>query len=454
MFMKLNFYGANREVTGSCHLLEVAGKRVLIDCGAYQGGDYIEGKNFEDFPFDPATLDAVFVTHAHLDHIGRLPKLFLNGYRGPIYATHATCDILPIQLEDAYQIMVYNHKKFQYPLLYSQQDVEEMENHLRPIDYRTTQEVFPGLKVTYHDAGHIFGSAFILIEGDGKRIVFSGDIGNINAPIIQETEKLPLCDALVLESTYGNRLHPPYVSRKESLKKVLLEAVALGGTIMIPSFSIERTQELLYEFNSLIEEDHALPSIPVFLDSPLAINVSKVFMKYPQYYDKEALARVQRGDNFLEFPYLRVTYSREESKQINEHKGQKIIIAGAGMMNGGRIQHHALRYLSDPTSTLILIGYQANGTVGRKIQNGDPVVHIMREQVAVRCAVKTMTEFSGHADKDKLIKWVYDSKDSLKSIFLVHGEEENSKEFSESLLSAFPQIKTTVPEFNSVVEII
>lgn len=447
--MKLHFCGANKEVTGSCHLLEVAGKNILIDCGLFQGGDYAEGKNFDQFVFDPTTIDAVLVTHAHLDHIGRLPKLFVEGYRGPVYATHGTCDIIPLELNDACHIMEYNHKKFQYPILYTEKDVEKLQEHMRPVDYRISFEVFPGIIVTYYDAGHIFGSAFILVEGDGKRIVFSGDIGNINAPIIQETEPLPECDALVLESTYGNRLHPPYTSRKESLKKVLLEAIELGGTIMIPSFSVERTQELLYELNSLSEDDHVLPSIPIFLDSPLAIEVTKVFERYPQYYDVDALARVKRGDNFLEFPNLRETYSRDESKQINSHKGQKIIIAGAGMMNGGRIQHHALRYLSDPTSTLVLVGYQAHGTVGRKIQDGDPIVHIMREQVAVRCAVKTMTEFSGHADKDKLIGWIKALERKPKTIYLVHGEDENSQDFAKSLSDEFSTTNIFVPVFGS-----
>ncbi len=451
--MKLHFCGANKEVTGSCHLLDVAGKKILVDCGMYQGSDYAEGKNFEDFSFDVRSVDAVLVTHAHLDHIGRLPKLFTDGYHGPVYATHATCDIVPLELEDAYQIMSYNHRKFQYPMLYKEEDIAKLESHLRPVDYRRSFEVFPGVTVTYYDAGHIFGSAFILVEGDGKRIVFSGDIGNVNAPIIQDTEPLPACDALVLESTYGNRLHPAYVSRKDALKAVLLEAIERGGTIMIPSFSVERTQELLYELNALVEEDHVLPTIPVFLDSPLAIDVTKVFEKYPQYYDEAALARVQKGDNFLEFTGLRETYSRDESKEINFHKGQKIIIAGAGMMNGGRIQHHAMRYLPDPTSTLVLVGYQAFGTVGRKIQDGDPMVHIMHEEVSVRCAVKTMTEFSGHADKAKLMNWIGASSGQPKNIYLVHGEDQNAQDFAEALTGEFSQIQTVIPEFGSVVEV-
>jgi metallo-beta-lactamase family protein len=370
-----------------------------------------------------------------------------------VYATHATCDIIPLELEDAYQIMSYNHRKFQYPMLYKEEDIAKLESHLRPVDYRRSFEVFPDVTATYYDAGHIFGSAFILVEGDGKRIVFSGDIGNVNAPIIQDTEPLPACDALVLESTYGNRLHPAYVSRKEALKTVLLEAIERGGTIMIPSFSVERTQELLYELNALVEEDHVLPTIPVFLDSPLAIDVTKVFEKYPQYYDEAALVRVKKGDNFLEFTGLRETYSRDESKEINFHKGQKIIIAGAGMMNGGRIQHHAMRYLPDPTSTLVLVGYQANGTVGRKIQEGNPMVHIMHEEVSVRCAVKTMTEFSGHADKNKLVGWINGAPTTPKQIFLVHGEDGAASEFLETLHTEFPAVQSSNPEFDSVVEV-
>ncbi len=450
--MKLTFCGASHEVTGSCYLLETSTKRFLIDCGMFQGSDFNEAKNGDPFPFDPKTIDAVLVTHAHLDHTGRIPKLIRDGFSGRIFMTKATIDLARLVWDDAYGIMEYNHRKFQAPILYNTNDIANASAACEGVDYGTVVDLGGGVSAVWKDAGHIFGAAFIEITADGKTIAFSGDIGNVNVPILKDTESLGEIDTLLCESTYGDRIHEDIETRRATILRLVKEGVAKGGTIMVPSFSIERTQEFLFELHKLSEHDQTLPQIPIFLDSPLAIDATKVFKRYPEYYDEEAEQYFSNNDDFLNFPQLRIAYTIEESKRINNVRGPKMVIAGSGMMNGGRIQHHALRYLSDPNSTLIIVGYQAVGTPGRRIYEGAKTVRVLGQEVDVRCAVKAIGALSAHGDQAKLLHWVGTAKKMPKEIYCVHGEPHAATELAHRLRDMY-KVNTFVPGVGDVVEI-
>jgi len=418
-------------VTGSCSLLEAGGKKILIDCGAFQGGDFVEERNGDPFVFNTKELSGVIITHAHLDHIGRLPLLIKNGYDGFIYATPPTVDLIKLILEDAYEIMAYNAKKFGFPILYSLDDVGAVMARCKKVDYYE-KFVLPGpeeVSFTYHDAGHIFGSAFVQISAEGKSVVFSGDLGNVKVPILRDTDKLPdNVDFLVCESTYGDRLHDTGVDRIGVIKKTVQNALNRGGVLMIPAFSLERTQEILYVLNDLIDRQKALPpNLPIFLDSPLAIDATEVFEHHTKYFDEEAKKYLFSGDDLFNFSGLKICYSRDESKKINSVPGKKIIIAGAGMMNGGRIQHHALRYLSDERNTLFFTGFQASHTLGRKILDGASSVDIFGERVPVRCRVEFADVMSGHADRARIVNWIANGGEAPKNVCLNHGEPNQSE---------------------------
>ena len=439
-------------MTGSCHLLITKNKRILVDCGMFQGSDFNAGKNFDDFPFDPKSIDALLVTHAHHDHVGRIPKLVKDGFRGSIYMTKATVDLTPLIWNDAFSIMSYDHEKFDYPMLFEKEDIAEAQSLCKGVEYGQSIDLGGGVSATWKDAGHIFGSAFIEVFADGTRIGFSGDIGNDGVPILKETETLGTVEFLLCESTYGDRLHEPVDSRRKIILDAIKRGVARGGTIMVPAFSLERTQEILYELNTLAEYDHALPNIPIFVDSPLAIDATKVFEKYHEYYDGDAKARYESGDDFFNFPNLHLTYSKQESQNLNRMRGAKMVIAGAGMMNGGRIQHHAIRYLPDPHSTLLIVGYQAYGTPGRRILDGDKTVSLLRQDIKVECAVEYVSTLSGHGDQKKLTNWVGGSKKSLTKVFCVHGEETTSLTFA-SVLKESCAVETYVPHYKETVEL-
>ncbi|MFA6105046.1 MAG: MBL fold metallo-hydrolase [Patescibacteria group bacterium] len=472
--MKLTFFGAAGEVTGSCSLLETGEHKILIDCGMFQGGEGNEQKNQNPLPFSPAALTAVLVTHAHLDHVGRLPLLTKNGFKGFIYATPPTRDLARLIMEDAYGVMEYDHRKFGRPLLYEMRDVENVMAQFKTVDYYKPLQISRGknllhqvkkiikknkpaedpnsVTVTFHDAGHVFGSAFIEIESEGKRAVFSGDVGNVSVPILRDTDLLPKnIDVLICESTYGDRTHESSDRRKELLEEAIKKTISQGGVLMIPSFALERTQELLYTLNDLIDRHHDLKRVPIFLDSPLAIDALKVFEKYPEYYDEEADKFYNDGDDLFNFPGLVLTYTRDESMKINHTPSPKIIIAGAGMMNGGRILHHAMRYLSDHRNTLLIIGYQAHGTLGWQLLNGHTHVQIHGESIPVHCEVKMLNAFSAHGDRNKLIKWIENNRNSVKKVVLNHGDPDQTSAFAKSLNEL--KIDAVAAEFNKTMEI-
>lgn len=450
--MKITFNGAAGEVTGSCHHIEINGHKLLVDCGQFQGSHYIEDRNYNPFGFNAAELDAVMITHAHLDHTGRVPQLIHQGFEGPIYANHATKDLTKLIWEDALGVMLYNQKKYEDPPLFHQDDIDSAWRHFKGVDYGRQIAVAEGVQASFFDAGHILGSAFIRLEAEGKTVVFSGDIGNSHVPIVRETHPLGEVDALVLETTYGAVSHEDPEKRIYLLQGAIVDTMKRGGVLMIPAFSLERTQEILYEMNQLVESK-LMPRVPIFLDSPLAAAATEIFEKYPQYYDEAAHYLVGKGDNFFKFPGLVVTNTSDESKRINDMRGPKIIIAGSGMINGGRIQHHVLRYVSDPKSMVLIISYQAEGTIGRRLLQGAKEVKIYGQTVPVHAEVRAIGAYSAHGDQNKLVRWVADAKRPPKKIFLVHGEPASRDSMEEKLKVALPGVEVFKPMVGESAEV-
>ena len=422
--MKLTFYGGVGGTTGANYLLESNGTKIMVDCGLHQGSHYAERRNFEPFPYDPKEIAAVFITHSHLDHTGRLPPLIRAGFKGTIYSTPATKDFAELMLLDSEHILGKEAEREKRPLLYTTEDVVRTREHWQGLRYHNPVTV-GGFTVELFDAGHILGSAIIKIQAEGKTIVFSGDLGNSPAPIIQPTEKIDAADYCVVESTYGDRVHEHVDERKEQLEDVIEDTVRTGGTLMIPAFAMERTQELLYHLHQLFKEER-VPSVPVFIDSPLAIKLTAVYKKYESYFNPETAHIAKSGDDILNFPGLRLTLTTEQSKEINNVPPPKVVIAGSGMSNGGRILHHEIRYLPDPKSTILFIGYQAKGSLGRAILDGAREVRIFGETVPVRCKKVNIAGYSAHADQPLLLKWLSPMRQSLKKVFVVQGEEESS----------------------------
>jgi metallo-beta-lactamase family protein len=450
--MKITFHGAAHEVTGSCHLLDTGSHRLLLDCGMFQGSNYNEGKNHDAFEFDPKTIDAVLVSHAHADHTGRIPKLVRDGFAGPIYMTKATSELSRIIWDDSLRIMQYNNRKFQSPVLFSEGDIARAAAACVGVSYRQEIDFGGGVSAVFKDAGHIFGAAFIEVTAEKKTVAYSGDIGNQNVPILRETDQLGHIDVLICESTYGDRVHEAEKTRREILLKIIKDGCQRGGTIMMPAFSLERTQEILYDLDQLAEHDKTLPDMPIFVDSPMAIRAIPVYKKYPEYYDREAYQQYLGGDDFLDFPRLKLTLSKEESIRINSVPTPKMIIAGAGMMNGGRILHHAKRYLPDPKSSLIIVGYQARGTLGRKLYEGAETVNIHGDKIPVRAHVRAIGALSAHGDQKKLMSWIRNAQGRPQKVYFVHGEPHASTELAHRVRDAL-SIQTYVPERDEVFEI-
>ncbi len=431
--MKLHFFGAAGEVTGSLYLLEIKDKKIIVDCGMFQGSKFADVKNLEAFKFDPTEIDAVVVTHAHADHNARIPKLVHEGYRGPVYATDVSAKLIPIVWYDAAKIMDYDHKKTGDERLYTAIDVDRAVEHIEPVEYGKTINLTQDITITFHDAGHILGSAWVTITNEDFSYVFSGDLGNVDVPLVKEKEPYEGSDVLIMESTYGDRTHGPGTDRAEKLKEVLIDTVERGGVLMIPAFSLERTQEILYELNYLIDECKCVPKVPIFLDSPMAIRATNVYTESTHVMDKEAREKVGAGDALFDFPGLKMTMATDESKAINNVPNPKIIIAGSGMMAGGRIMHHLKRYLKDPKSTLLIVSYQAQGTLGSKIQSGAKSVSIYGEKIEIKCLVTQIGAYSAHADSDMLIDWVKGAKKKPKHIYLTHGDPESAEALAERL---------------------
>ena len=411
-------------MTGACYLLESGKTKILVDCGLFQCPKVCEARSHEPFPFNTAEIKAVFVTHAHIDHIGRIPKLFKEGFRGKIHSTPATKELAKIMLEDNLQLLKKTQNKEKYngeaELLFDETDLEKAIQNWEGVEYHEEKKI-NGFRVKFLDAGHILGSSMVKVEAENKKLVFSGDLGNPPTPLLNPSEKITDANFMLIESTYGDRVHEDRKERKIKIERVIEDAVKNKGVLMIPAFSLERTQELLFEFNSLVEEGR-VPEVPVFLDSPLAIRATEIYKKYERYYNKEAKYIIDSGDKVFKFPMLKFTLTTEESKAINDVPAPKIIIAGSGMSTGGRILHHERRYLSDPNSTILMVGYQAAGSRGRQIQDGAKSVKIFGEDVSIKCRVETIQGYSAHPDREMLLDFVQNSEDTLQKVFCVQGE--------------------------------
>lgn len=449
--MKLTFHGGARSVTGANYLLETNKAKILIDCGMIQGSRLTEGENYERLPYNPEEIDALLVTHAHMDHTGRIPKLHRDGFRGKIYATAPTLDFAKLMLLDSEHIVREEAEKQGIEQLYRIADVEAASELFEAVPYHQEMEIGPDVKVEFLDAGHILGSSIIKITAEGKTIVFSGDLGNPPTPLLKPTEFVDRADYVVIESAYGDRLHEDRLARKEILEDVIEETVGSVGVLMIPAFAMERTQELLFELNELVE-NHRVPPAPVFLDSPLAIKATAIYRKYPEYYNKETVYQIKSGDDIFKFSNLEFTPTVNDSKRINEVPAPKIIIAGSGMSTAGRILHHEKRYLSDPKSTLLIIGYQVQGSLGRRVLDGEKEVRIFGETVPVRCRVKAIGGYSAHADQEGLKNWISAIKKPVKKVFLVQGEEESAVALRQVIWDELA-IDAEVPKSGEVFEL-
>lgn len=444
--MHLEFFGAAGEVTGSCHIVSVAGRTVLLDCGLIQGGEHPDARNREPFPFDAAGIDAVVLSHAHIDHCGRLPLLRKRGFRGPIYATSACRDLARILLADCAAMSEReaerasrkrNQKGDRRPVepLYSVDDAARTVTQMRVMPYGREFEAVPGLAVTFRDAGHILGSASVwlrLKEGETERtVVFSGDLGQYDSPILRDPEGGPAANLVVMESTYGNRDHREREDTLRELGGILRAASRDGGNVLIPAFAVGRTQDVLYEMGTHFDE-WQLADWQVYLDSPMAIEASRVYWAHTELYDEEARELRLRVGDLAPLPNLTLCRTADESMKINEMRNGAIVIAGSGMCTGGRIVHHLKHNLARPECDVVFTGYQAVGTLGRAIVDGRDVVRIHGSPVAVRAKVHTLGGFSAHGDQRDLLRW-HAGLAGQPPVFLVHGEADGA----EGLRAAF-----------------
>jgi len=422
---RLTFFGGAGNVTGSNFLFEAGDKKILVDCGFFQGCDVCDEKNRAPFPYDPKSIDILFVTHAHLDHAGRIPKLVREGFRGKIISTPPIKDIAELILLDSLGILRKESKKNRQALIYDKHDVEKTMGLWESVPYHEEILIKEGLTALLRDAGHMLGSAMIDITYYGKRIVFSGDLGNSPTPLLRDSEVISGVKYLIMESVYGDRRHETKTERKDILEDIIEGTTKKGGTLLIPAFSIERTQEILFEIEAMME-NNKIPLIPVFLDSPLAIHVTEIYKKYEDYYNTKVQYAITAGEDIFAFPQLHFTLKTEESKKIHQFGNPKIIIAGSGMSNGGRIVYHEKRYLPDPATTLLIVGYQAPGSVGREIQDGAKHVTILGERVEVNARVETISGYSSHKDTDGLFHFAANTADGLEKAFIVMGEPKSS----------------------------
>ena len=413
MSLRLSFYGGAGKVTGSNFLIEGARGKLLIDCGIEQGANFCEECVYGPFPYDVKAIDALVVTHAHLDHIGRIPKLVRDGFRGKIYMTPPTKDLAELILRDSIGILGEDARRRSIAPLYEEQDVDRTFSLIETLDYHTEKEIpacrqagLTGLSIYLRNTGHILGSASVRIKDEeGVTVALTGDIGNSPSPLLPNWEPVPDADALVMESVYGDRNHPPQSERIVALRDTLKRAIGRGGTILIPAFSLERTQLMLYELSNFFA-DGSLQKIPVFLDSPLAIKVTAVYEKWGlTYFKPETEDEMKREGSIFEFPFLKQTLSRDESMMIEKVPDPKIIIAGAGMSHGGRIGKWEARYLPDPSSTLMIVGYQAPGTPGRQMIEGASSVRLNGTEIKIKAKVENLHGWSAHADRDELLKF-------------------------------------------------
>ncbi len=439
--MRLEFLGAAHTVTGSCYLLETQEKHYLIDCGMFQGARRIRELNYEEFSFNPADIDAVLLTHAHVDHCGLIPKLVKEGFQGTVYGTQATCDLVRIMLPDSAHIQEAdaelssrkNRRRGEEPVqpIYTLEDAAAALEHFISMPYENEFMLGDNVRVIFHDAGHILGSAIVelhVTEGDKTtKMVFSGDLGQPNQPIIKDPTIVRGADFLVVESTYGDRLHQIY-DKETALLEIINDTMDRGGNLIIPSFAVGRTQTLLYYFYNMWKAGRLDGDIPIILDSPLAINATRIFMKNFEDFDEDAIKLFKARGKMIEFPQVRVCETAEESRALNSSEGSAIIISASGMADAGRILHHLKHNLWRPESTILFVGYQAEGSLGRRLVEGMQRVRVLGEEVAVKAQIQMLDGFSAHADANQLMDWISNFQDPKPAkVFVVHGEAQSQE---------------------------
>lgn len=446
--MKIKFCGASTGVTGSCHLLTSGEHKILLDCGQFQGGKAQDALNYDKFPFEPSEIECVVLSHAHIDHCGRLPLLTKRGFEGKIYCTDATADLLSVMLKDS----AYIHEKEtewknrkaeragreQVEPLYTIEDAEKTLSLVSPILYDQQIEINSDMKIVFNDAGHILGSAITelwVTEDDMEsKIVFSGDLGMEGRPILRDPTYIKKADYVIMETTYGNRIHKELGSGVEKLIEIILNTTRRGGNVVIPSFAVGRTQELIYELNRFYDSNNEyrkeLDKIFVYIDSPMATTATEIFRRNAQVFDEETREYILKGDNPLEFKNLKFTRSSKESQDLNFNKEPKIIISASGMCEAGRIRHHLKHNLWNPKNSIVFVGYQGQGTLGRSLVEGIKMVTLFGEEIQVNAEIHNLEGFSGHADQNGLFAWLAHFEQKPKQIFLVHGEEESKKDFA------------------------
>jgi metallo-beta-lactamase family protein len=447
----IGFFGAVDTVTGSNFLFESNGKKIMIDCGLFQGDLFADDRNREKFGVDPASVDVLLVTHAHIDHIGRIPKFVREGFRGKIYSTPPTHDLSAMMLLDTVNILEHEAVKSGKPPIYEDGDVKETMKHWEVHEYYEKFTIGDGITCEMKDAGHILGSAMMFLTLNDSTIVFTGDLGNSPSPLLRDTDSIAGVKYLLMESVYGDRNHEGRDERKEILRQTIVDTISRGGVLMMPTFSIERTQEFLYEFNEMVEH-HQIPDVKIYVDSPLAIKATEVYRKADKYYNKNTQHMIKSGDDVFKFPRLYMTETKQESMAIWETKGPKVIMAGSGMMNGGRIVHHVKHYGGDANNEIMLVGYQAVGTPGRKLTEGVRELHLNGEDVVIRAKVSSLHGYSGHKDMDHLIEFASEGKDSLKQVFVAIGEPKSAM-FLAQRLRDYVGLNAVVPEPNTTVEL-
>lgn len=466
--MKIKFCGAAIGVTGSCHMITTDRHKILLDCGQFQGGKAVEAMNREPFPFDPEEIECVILSHAHIDHCGRLPLLVKRGFKGNIYCTDATSDLLEVMLRDSAYIhekdaewqSKKNARSGKPPVepLYTIGDAENALKLVKPVLYDQLIELNPEISIVFNDAGHILGSAITelwITEGNNtSKIVFSGDLGVTNRPILRDPVKIKKADYVIMETTYGNRLHPANATSIDELIKITLATIKRGGSVIIPSFAVGRTQELIYQFNMFYEQHpeyrKQLENVNVYIDSPMATTATEVFKKNAQVFDEETRNYIVSGDNPLDFKNLKFTRNTADSQMLNSDKSPKIIISASGMCEAGRIRHHLKHTLWDSRNSIVFVGYQAEGTLGRLLVEGAKEVRLFGETIMVGAEIHNLEGFSGHADQKGLLDWLGGFQMSPKQIFLVHGELESKKDFSKLIGEKFafhPVVITENSEF-------
>ncbi|MBR3614521.1 MAG: MBL fold metallo-hydrolase [Clostridia bacterium] len=474
--MKIIFLGAAKTVTGSNFLVEAAGKKFLVDCGMYQGKITEQLENSDPFVYNVNEIDFMLLTHAHIDHSGRIPKLYNEGFKGPVYATKATCDLCEIMLPDSGHIQEVeiewkNRKRMRegleaLPPLYTAEEAIACLEIFNPVQYDEIVEIDDNISVRFNDAGHMLGSAIIEIwateNGKTTKAVFTGDLGNNDLPLLDSPTMISNADYLVMESTYGNRLHMRNDEKAKMFLDIVAETLDKGGRVIIPSFAVGRTQEILYELDKLKEdygqdEEFArkyekIMNVPVYVDSPLAISATEVFKKNTELFEEEIQEKIKRGDNPLEFRGLQFTPSAEESKALNEDHTPAIILSASGMCEVGRIKHHLKHNLWNPNSTILFVGYQAPGTLGRSIVEGAEKVKIFGEEIAINARIEYIEGYSGHADQTWLLNFIWSFTNPPKHVFLVHGEYEGQEELKRKIEDS-SECKVTIPDFGESYEL-